>query len=135
MPEHYWRVFNEGDTINYNAIFGAYSDYFFKIPDIAYSDRDISIPRNGSIYLGVATDNLRVDDPYRYGWVQLGFDGTSVYVMNSAVDISGDSIIVGVPEPATLMLTLVGLAAIGLRRRFVGSGKNAKGRGIIRTTG
>jgi hypothetical protein len=113
-----WRVFTEGEALNYNVFFGDYNDYFFRLSGGASSDRAVDIPRNGSVYLGFVEENDLI-----YGWVQLGFDGTSVYVMNSAVDISGDSIIVGVPEPATLMLMMVGLAAVGRRRRHVRLGK------------
>ena len=91
-----WREYAKGEIVRYGTIFGDYNDYFF-ISDSegARSYRNLRIDIGQTVYLGFASIG--------YGWVQLGFDGTSVYVINSAVDIDGDPIQVGlIPEPAAL---------------------------------
>jgi hypothetical protein len=116
--EHRWRVFSEGDIVNYDAVFGNHNDYFLVYSDSIYRNRNVSIPNGQSVYLGfVSVSGGAYDNYYQYGWVQLGYDGDKVYVMNSAVDISGNSIIVGIPEPAILTLVAFGIVAAGLRRR------------------
>jgi hypothetical protein len=107
-----WRVFTYGDVVDYNAIYNGHNDYFYRLADIAYQDRNLTIANGDTAYLGFSMGGGI------YGWVQLGFDGTSVYVVNSAVDIDGDPIQVGlIPEPATSGLLLAGCVALFLRRR------------------
>jgi len=53
---------------------------------------------------------------YRYGWVELGYDGTDVFVVASAM--SKTEIFAGViPEPSTALLALAGVALLVRRRR------------------
>jgi hypothetical protein len=109
-----WRVFNHGDFVAYDAIYGDYDDYFYRLTDVAHQDRNLTIASGGTAYLGFSMGGSI------YGWVQLGFDGNVVYVVNSLVDYSrsGTPIQIGlVPEPATGGLLFAGGAAFLLRRK------------------
>lgn len=55
-----------------------------------------------------------------YGWVAYSVDGNGVVtVLSSALDVSGESIVVGgaVPEPSSALLFLLGCAGLLLKRR------------------
>ena len=58
-----------------------------------------------------------------YGWLEFGYDGTNIYLVNSAMETTGQGIYAGtgivIPEPSTVLLAIVGLAVLGLRRRKV----------------
>ena len=73
-----WREYAKGNIIRYDTIFGDYNDYFF-ISDSkgARSYRNLRIDIGQTVYLGF--------DSIGYGWVQLGFDGTFVNVINVSV--------------------------------------------------
>ena len=53
-----------------------------------------------------------------YGWIEFGFDGSEVYIRNSAVETTGQGLYAGVvPEPSTLLLALSGVALLLCNRR------------------
>ena len=54
-----------------------------------------------------------------YGWIELGYDGEEVYILNSAmIDGMWSGIYAGViPEPSTALLAMSGCAILLLRRR------------------
>jgi len=58
-----------------------------------------------------------------YGWIELGYDGTNVFIMNSAEEITGNGILAQrstcIPEPSTALLALSGSALFLLRRRRI----------------
>jgi hypothetical protein len=111
----HWREFEQGEYVNYDTIFGDYNDYFFVSDNKGgWRNSNLSIAAGKSAYLGFSVNG---NSPYAYGWVQLGFDGISVYVVNSAFSI-GDPIQVGlVPEPAAVGLLFAGGVALLLRRK------------------
>ena len=55
------------------------------------------------------------------GWIEFAFDGENVFIHNWAfADASGKGIVAGaIPEPATLLLTLSGVALLVFQRRRV----------------
>ena len=80
----------------------------------------LAIETGEEVYLGFVTDGA--DDKYYYGWLSLIFDGTNVSVGQSAMDLSGNPIVIlprQIPEPGTLSLFLVGIAGLMLKRRHL----------------
>lgn len=80
------------------------------------SDYDLTIVPDQSTYLAYHIDDGSVGD--LYGWVEFGVVDGAVTVLNSAIDISGASLVVGaIPEPAVSLLLAFGGAAFVLRRK------------------
>ena len=80
----------------------------------------VSIGKMQSIYLGYAAQDRHINpNEQYYGWMELYLSSDNVLsIRNSAIDISGDSIVVGaIPEPSSAMLLLLGIAGLALRRR------------------
>ena len=95
----------------------------------------ISVSGNQDIYLAFVSYSVYLDttastgysidksNPY-LGWVGLNVNRGTVSLIGSYVDLDGNPIIAGqnasaIPEPATGLLLLVGVAAIALRRRRI----------------
>lgn len=97
---------------------------------------DILIPDNDDVYLAFA---IELFDPttwdnrsgeYCYGWVALhnyhDRYGSSISVTASAIDLDGNPMYVGggsilpegSPEPSCVLMMLLGVATLGLRRRW-----------------
>ena len=102
----------------------------FMLDDGRYlGPNEITVDANVGLYLAfVCSDVTGYSSPdrapYVYGWVELAVDGDgNVVVLSSAADLDGGPMIVGggawtgIPEPSGGMLMLLGLAALGLRRR------------------
>jgi len=53
-----------------------------------------------------------------YGWIEFGYNGNEVYILNSAmIDGMWSGIYAGVPEPSTAFLVLSGCAVLLFRRK------------------
>ena len=119
-----WMQVDVGDLINEEFV-RSQSGYFYRRnlygEEVLRSDYDIVFPVDSDIYLGVAVAR-RYDTPLDvlYGWVQFHRDeGGAVSFVTSALDLTGDSVVVGgIPEPSSALLLLLGGALLGLRRRF-----------------
>ena len=88
-----------------------------------YPTKSVSVDcdENNRFYLAYAVQSA-VDSTWCYGWVQLEVNGSSLSMVHSAIDVDGDPIRVGymptsIPEPSGGVLFLLGVAALGLRRR------------------
>lgn len=89
------------------------------------TDYDIDIASDGSesVYLGFGTDALNYATMpfapmYVYGWIEIAADGTTLQVLDGAIDISGSSMRVGaIPEPSATALLLFGFAILATRRK------------------
>ena len=120
---HAWRQLNYGDLVDATSVMGDFNDYFFALFDGHYNDvfSNLVINRGESVYLGFFIENHTLDP--LFGWVELGYDGKNVFVVNSAMETTGLGIYAGtgqvVPEPSTALLALVGISALCLRRRRV----------------
>lgn len=128
------QLAKKGDVVSASTSTGNGNTYFYSSPlgtSEVCSDYDISISKAGeTFYLALAIDKLIECDEEagvyigekRYGWAELsvGSDG-AVLMIRSAMDLDGDSIVVGyggaVPEPSSGMLLVFGLAGLALRRR------------------
>ena len=80
----------------------------------------VSIGKMQSIYLGYAAQDRHINpNEQYYGWMELYLSSDNILsIRNSAIDISGDSIVVGaIPEPSSAILLFVGCAMLILRRK------------------
>lgn len=80
----------------------------------------VSIGKMESIYLGYAAQDRCIDPAVQYyGWMELYLSSDNVLsIRNSAIDINGNSIIVGaIPEPSSGMLALLGFIGLALKRQ------------------
>ena len=117
-----------GDVADYTSIFVDENIFFQSwASGHPFSDEPLAIPKTNSaedntVFLAFAfgfEGNEWLDAWLRYGWIELGYDGTAVYIVNCAVETTGLGIIVGViPEPSPALLALSGLALLPRRRRI-----------------
>ena len=81
----------------------------------------VSIGKMENVYLGYAAQDRYINPNVQYyGWIELYLSADNVLSLrNSAIDIDGDSIIVGaIPEPSSGLLVLLGAAGLALRRIY-----------------
>ena len=123
-----WRKMEVGDEVGFDSLTGKDKSYFFSnwINDSHSSgypsnDYDIELAEGESVYLG-GVDRQR--DPeyfYNYFWLELIFDGTTVQVGQSAIEMERNTSIFiqprGGPEPGAAVLALLGVCACALRRK------------------
>ncbi|NLL84747.1 MAG: PEP-CTERM sorting domain-containing protein [Lentisphaerae bacterium] len=120
---HMWRQLVYGDIVDQNSVMGDHGDYFFTFWDGHYNDpvTDLIINKGEPTYLGFFIESDAIDA--LFGWVALGYDGTKVYVIDSALETTGVGIYAGtydaVPEPSVGLLLFAGATALLLRRRRV----------------
>ena len=82
----------------------------------SHSDYDITILLDESAYIAYQVNDASYG--YLYGWYQLGYPNGELTALNSAIDLDGDSIVVGaIPEPSSGLLLLLGVAGLALKRR------------------
>ena len=118
-----WMQVDVGDLINEEFV-RSQSGYFYRRnlygEEVLRSDYDIVFPADSDVYLGVAVAR-RYDTPLDvlYGWVQFHRDeGGAVSFVTSALDLTGDSVVVGgIPEPSSALLLLVGFGLLATRRK------------------
>ena len=119
---HAWRLLLCGDLVDANSVMGDFDDYFLALFDSHYNDifSDLTIHTGESVYLGFFIEGDPYLDPL-FGWVELSYDGKNAFVVGSAMETTGLGIYAGtgwvVPEPSVALLSIVGLAALCLRRR------------------
>lgn len=111
----------EGDVVSadYMAAKGSYFAWAQRDdPDAVRADYSIFLDGSENVYLAFIAD-YGAYDTVRYGWLELGLDERGMLkVYASAWDLDGDAITVGaIPEPASGLLALIGVAACALRRR------------------
>lgn len=99
------RIFFNGDG------FGVYNSIVVDaVDDVFYLAFKAQTFKNPDLYdKGVAA----------FGWVEIGVCYGELYVRSSAIALDGSQMIVGggaVPEPASGLLVLLGVAALALRR-------------------
>ncbi len=131
-----WVEMQEGQTVSSDTTRNL-DRYYLKgwfdwIPgqptdEIGKSDYSILVPDNGNspFYLGFAAEMAKDGElSVVYGWVQLFADGENLRLGNTAIDLSGASLVVGqVPEPMSGALALFG-AFLLLRRRGSAPARN-----------
>ena len=126
-----WTVAQSGDVVGYDTIRNLdESQYIINITQTGTSNpgpTQLTMERDIPIYLAFMCNEGYPENPAYdyYGWVQLAIDGNgNPVVLDSACDFSYGPMIVGggaytggIPEPSGGMLMLLGLAALGLRRK------------------
>lgn len=93
------------------------------VEDVGENPRRINTPGGGiiidaseSTFLAYHIEDKSLGDIY--GWVEFGIRNDKVTLLNSAIDLSGSPIVVGViPEPSSGLLLLLGVAGLALRRK------------------
>ena len=140
-----WARMNAGDVVSQSTIRNKDS-YFLHTPDMdepaggsgqGYSKYSISVSPNESFYLAFVAAEDGGENPNLttvYGWVEIEIDDIgNLSLVGSAFDLDGGPMIVGggsysetVPEPSGGVLFLLGVAALGLRRRRLQRGGGAE---------
>jgi len=112
-----------GSLVDYESVFVNGSDFFQNmkngVPSVPFS-----ILQGKTAYLAIAFGVLgdsEQDSWLRYGWIEFGYNGANVFIVNSAVETTGLGIFAGtgnvVPEPSSVLLALSGFSLLLLRRR------------------
>ena len=129
LNKSWWRGVDKNDVVDYGSMVVPHDDYFSYYSDGApIGFYDIVIGRGKTVTLAFATGdpvmNTEWDGaPYFYGWVELGYNGTDIFIVKSAIETTGIGILAGtgivIPEPSTALLALSGMTALLLRRRRI----------------
>lgn len=84
-------------------------------------DYDIEVSNYGTqvFHLGFWVEGgTRTEIIPLYGWLEVAVNGTELSIVNSAIGLNGQSMVVGViPEPSCTFLMLTGIAVLALRRQ------------------
>ena len=121
-----WRVMDIGDEVGYETMVGKDKDYFYSnwINDdtgAPSNDYNIQIKTGEHVYLGGVSNETYREIDNNYFWLELIFDGTTVQVGQSAIEMERNTSIFiqprGVPEPGAAVLALLGVCACALRRK------------------
>ena len=128
-----WGLANWGDLLD-ETYFQRQSSWFYKNgigQDIrTVSDYEIVFEHEEDVYLAVVAAWYEVPGELFFGWVHLVADDESgVRLLDSAFDLDGNSIRVGIgpiPEPSCALLALLGGALLVLRRRRWDFGEKRK---------
>lgn len=84
----------------------------------AVSETDLTVSLYDTIFLAFKFGDTT--GPGFYGWIELGYNGAEVFVVNSAIETAlSQGIYAGMPEPSAAFLVLSGTAFLLLRRRRI----------------
>ena len=131
-----WVRLSEGDVVDadstrhadayfFRGLDATSEDYDYEADLWRVSDYDIVLPLQGTdtFYFGFVTANDfwdgSADSPeVCFGWAELAVSNGNLLVVRSALDVSGEPLVVGqVPEPAAGALAALGALALLRRRR------------------
>ena len=110
---------HEGDTVDETTVRGLEAVYFdgqWLEPKESYTYQDLTISEGKTAYLGFAVGQ---ESMIYYGWLSIIFDGSGPVQGQSAVELSGNPIVIlprQIPEPTFATLLALGLATLALRR-------------------
>ena len=124
-----WLLAEKGDVIRYdttrNLGEGGYLVAYGIDNDNHVGPTEIVVQPDTAMYLAFVCQEAASTTGYIYGWVELEIDSNgNLNVVDSAYDLDGGPMVVGggawtggIPEPSGGMLFLLGVVALGLRRK------------------
>ncbi len=127
-----WVEVNQGDVVSPETMHGLSDDKYLVHYDHSFYDRigqtHLTVEPYEEIYLAFVGTDGDYSPPDIYGWIALSVDMAGIPSVRGAYDaqhgpmiVGGGSWTGGIPEPSGGVLMLIGLAAVGLRRRSHGT--------------
>ena len=126
-----WMSAMAGDMVNSSMLLDNSECLFNELHGETFSlnQTDVSIVAGQSHYLKFALQNFNEAYAYLigsadgipslyYGWMEFAYEDSEFQILQSAIGLTGQSMVVGsTPEPTGSILVLCGLAVLGLRRK------------------